>query len=356
MKKKITYLIAYFFLILITTEILSRIFLNSNNQQNVAYNRYMLFEENDIFKNYENFYIYYPNKKILSETYYDVDNKFIKEYSYFIKTNNLGLVQDNDLIKNKKSILFLGDSFTGGQGYNAWINNFKGSYKDLQVVNGGIIGTGPIDFYILENHLSNILDINKVVFIYIGDDYIRTPPIIPESTQKCLKNQDSCVGNENFYGFKNNNIQEVNLYLDKLKKYRIQNKNNIFETYNLLEVVINKIKSFLKKSNLVVILDNFLDNYRNKKIFKKNFYYTKELIKKYNNNIIFVRLNTKQEILLGKKSFWSNKIEKEFSKINIKNYYCSFNNDLKLFYENDGHPNKLGYNYLYNCILDILNK
>ena len=73
----------------------------------------------------------------------------------YIKTNNLGLVQDNHINFENESVLFLGDSFTEGQGSEAWINKFNGKFNAYQVVNGGILGTGPEHFYNLENYLSN---------------------------------------------------------------------------------------------------------------------------------------------------------------------------------------------------------
>ena len=53
----------------------------------------MLFEEGEVFQNIEKIGKYYPNKRILSETYYKVDGEFLKEYSYEITTNNFGLVR-----------------------------------------------------------------------------------------------------------------------------------------------------------------------------------------------------------------------------------------------------------------------
>ena len=66
----------------------------------------------------------------------------IKVWDYKFSTNNYGLVQDNELEKKKKSIIFLGDSFTVGWGTEPWINNFNGMFKKMQVINGGQAGAG----------------------------------------------------------------------------------------------------------------------------------------------------------------------------------------------------------------------
>ena len=107
----------------------------------------------------------------------------------------------NDIIKNTPSILFLGDSFVEGQGSDAWINKFNGFYKNYQVINGGIMGTGPQQFELLEDHISKNFKIEKLVFFYIGDDLRRNIFNIEKKTLTCLKNHLSCDGTENFYGF-----------------------------------------------------------------------------------------------------------------------------------------------------------
>ena len=55
----------------------------------------MLFEKGQTFKNHDNFITYYPNKFFRSKTLFINKSKTIvkNEYDYFIKTNNLGLVQ-----------------------------------------------------------------------------------------------------------------------------------------------------------------------------------------------------------------------------------------------------------------------
>ena len=76
-----------------------RIARNYANKQNIAFQRYMLFSEGDVFKNIGKVFKYYPNRKITSKVFYDVNNEFIEEYSYTIQTNNYGLVQKTILKK-----------------------------------------------------------------------------------------------------------------------------------------------------------------------------------------------------------------------------------------------------------------
>ena len=178
----ITEMYAYvaFLVVLLTYGMETALFRFSNDNKNnfnqiKATARYMIFEEGNVFKPYNNFFKYHSNKQILSEVFYKVDDEFIKEYSYEIVTNNFGLVQSNNINKNQASILFLGDSFIEGQGEYAWINHFEGKFKNFQLINGGILGTGPKQFLNLEKHISKEYLISKVLFFYLGDDLKRAP-------------------------------------------------------------------------------------------------------------------------------------------------------------------------------------
>lgn len=81
--------------------------------------RYMLFGQEGggtVFRNTGEIFTYHPNATIKSSTYYNIKNEWILEYEYLFRTNNLGLVQSNDVRGDVPSILLLGDSYTEGQG------------------------------------------------------------------------------------------------------------------------------------------------------------------------------------------------------------------------------------------------
>ena len=69
-----------------------------------------LFDEGNVFLNIGDIFKYHPNKNIKSEVYYHMNSSFVKEYSYNLKTNNFGLVQNNNLI-TPFAILFLVEIF-----------------------------------------------------------------------------------------------------------------------------------------------------------------------------------------------------------------------------------------------------
>lgn len=317
--------------------------------------RYMLFYEpnGEIFDVYDNFFKYKANKTIHAETFFEINKNFKKEYSYSFKTNNFGLVQEKDLEKSKKSILLLGASFVEGQGAKPWVNNLKLINEQFQLINGGILGTGPQQMENLEKHISIDFKIDKLLFFYLGGEFRRDPFSIPLNTITCLKNYLNCEGNENFYGFpfKEKNPYEFLLFLEN---YRLMSFKNIDKFKYYRRLVKNKI------SNLYIfkIPTNFLKNSfyktKNKKIIK-NISSVDNLINKYNKNIYFIQLNTKQQIGFGK-TYETLFAEDFLLKKNVNHFYCDFDNDINNFHPNDGHPNKYGYESLRNCVQEILDQ
>ena len=352
--KKNFFLLAFsiLFSLFITEIYLKFIYFNKADFKQInSQARYMLFEEGDVFKPYTNFFKYHSNKKILSEVFYKINDDFIKEYSYEIITNNFGLVQNNNISREKDSILFLGDSFTEGQGYSAWINKFGGQFKMYQIINGGLLGTGPKQFEYLENHISKNFKISKVIVLYLGDDLRRSILNFNKKNIVCLSNFEKCEGDENFYGFPLR-INEPTQFLEKLEKFRTKH----FKKEITFKTVRRDVKSFFLELYIIKVPKNFLKNRfyksKNEKILN-NLSAFSNLIDKYNDNIIFIQLRQKEEILYGKR--YETIFAEEFIKKKTNNHFvCNFNNKLSNFYKIDGHPNKKGYQALYECVSNIM--
>ena len=312
--------------------------------------RYLIFNEGKVFRNIENFFTYHPNKKIKTANYYYSEGKFTEVYNYEIHTNNMGLVQKNDISEGISSILFLGDSFTEGQGSESWIDYFEGNYKDYQIINGGLLGTGFQQFELLEKFLSRY-DIKKVFVLFIGDDLRRNIFGFNPQQLECLEDHSTCLGTEGFYGFP---IEKKNpqKFLTQLK-----NKKSLIEEEINFKLIRRKIKSMI--SNLYIIkipLDFLRSNFYESKNEKmvKNFNSIKKLIKLYEKDIFFVHLKMKAEITNKKKSYESIYVEKNIKDLTSNYYECKFDNDLKNFYVLDSHPNSKGYKNLFTCVINIL--
>ena len=315
--------------------------------------QYRVWEQGQIFENINNFFKYRPNLSIRHEVFFDIKDEFLKEYSYEIKTNNFGLVQDNEIYPNEPSVLLLGDSFTEGMGAPAWINFFGGKINKYQLINGGIFGTGPQQFELLEKHIDKIYDLEKVVILYIGSDIIRDPFNFSKQNLKCFENYDLCKGPENFYGFPLMEEDPIP-FLRKLKKYRV-NQLNEFSW----KKIRRKIRSSITNLNIVRMPIEFLKykfyKSKNEKI-SKNFDSIRNLIEKYKKDIIFIQIQTLDEIYNNRKNYNSVYAEKFITSLTDKHFYCGFEDDASNFYTYDGHPNEAGYKKLYKCVYKILSK
>ena len=351
MKNKILVLISIL-LTLIFLELFFSLFIFNTNNYDYK-NRYLLYSGKNVFKNVDNFFTYYPNKKINAKNYYLKDNKFTEVYNYNIYTNNYGLAQKHNIKKNIKSLLFLGDSFTEGQGSESWIDKFNGYYKEFQIINGGLLGTGFQQFELIDEYLDEF-DISKVVLIYLGDDLRRDIFQFNDQQIDCLSNYMNCIGNESFYGMPSSLDETLN-FLNNLKS-----KKNGIELQD--EISLKKIRRAIKGyiSNLYILkipLDFLRSNFyksKNEKI-SRNFKSIDRLIKKYGDDIYFVNLKMKQEILNRKSSYETIYAESYIKNKTKKHFKCDFDNNLDYFYKNDMHPNEKGYKNLKNCIEEILN-
>ena len=312
----------------------------------------MLFNEDKNFRNIKNFFTYHPNSIIKSTNYYFKDDNFIKEYSYDIHTNNEGLVQKNDINKKDPSILFLGDSFTEGQGAESWIDNFGGKYREYQIINGGLLGTGFQQFELMNTHLKEY-NIKKVFVLFLGDDLRRDVFQFTKDQLICLQNHLECKGNEVFFGFPLYKKDPL-LFLNDLRIKQISkiNKNKI-----TFKSIRRDIKSKILGLNIIKIPHNFLKSKfyksKNEKIIR-NFNSIENLINIYNTDIFFIHLTMKEEIINRNKSYESLYTQKFIKKLSQNYFECKFEDNLEFFYKYDHHPNKKGYDYLFNCIKDIL--
>ena len=316
-------------------------FINDNRFSNI----YRVYDQGEIFQSYKNFFLYKKNldqKRYLSFYYDKKDKTFEKIWDYKFSTNNFGLMQKFNLEKNKKSILFLGDSFTEGQGAEPWIDNLGQEYNGYQVINGGIQGAGFRQFENLHNFLSQTLDIHKLVVIFISSDIRRKIELA--TNHKCLLNYNNCNSNNMMFGIPKGEEFDI-------KKFILE-KINLKQKYDLKKKIIFFIRNlYIYQYSRSIINKYRLKNDQNIKINLKSII---NLKKKYRDDIIFIRINDPGEIMFKKKSYETEIIDKFFKKKKLKYYFCDMDQNLSLFHDYDYHPNAKGYEILRKCVQNIL--
>ena len=312
----------------------------------------MLFESGDNFINIDRGFKYFPDKSIRSSTYYiKSDNTVVKEYDYYINTNNLGLVQKKSIEKNETVDIFLGDSFTEGQGAEPWFYEFENDYdKFNKVVNGGLLGTGPLQWELLANYLEREYSIrfNKVNVIMISQDVKRNIYNFSSKQLKCLRHQE-CTGVSGFYGysFHGKTQQEI--------------EKDVVNLYNQSKIIDFNYESFIKKSAFLlraylVIKNTFrLDDqggFSFSSITDENLTIIKKLINRG-------KLKGKVYLIPEKRDF-TIKGNVQFTKQSNKVIFWLRNNNIEVvlcddlliddFHVNDSHPNEKGYKKIRKCV------
>ncbi|MDP2389422.1 MAG: hypothetical protein Q8N52_03760, partial [Acidobacteriota bacterium] len=156
-----------------------------------------------VYENVGRFYLYRPQTVVRVASYYNGVHDLVKEFEYERHTNNLGLVQKSDVHAGTPSVLILGDSFTEGMGAEPWFEQVVPFFveRNLQPINGGLMGTGFRQWILLHEHLTaqNIV-VKKLIVVFISDDYGRNVWNFTKHQLDCFASYLNCKGDEEFYG------------------------------------------------------------------------------------------------------------------------------------------------------------
>jgi hypothetical protein len=319
--------------------------------------RYMLFATKDgepAFRNQENIFTYNPNSTIRAVTFYENGPALHKEYDYILTTNNFGLVQKLDINKNRPSTLVLGDSFTEGQGAIPWFYTLEesNSTNQVQLINGGLLGTGFAQWKILHDMLeASDIQIDKVVVPFISDDYQRVVWNFPNQVLDCLGDIKNCKGNEGYFPLPK--IDEVETFVNQLRGFRDKE-------YEVKQT-IKEQRFFRKYFPSLRFIWKFLKNDYKLRFANSNSEAIDFLIKKYGKRIVFLHLPTNEEIEVGNIPNYVGMLARE----KIKNAGGELIDGFKAcglessdYFIYDPHPNPKGYKKISSCVkkaIDDLN-
>jgi hypothetical protein len=293
-------------------------------------------------------FVYAPNARIHLLTYYiagQSDPTLIKEFEYEIATNSYGLVQRNDIDGSKPSILFLGDSFMEGQGASPWFYHFEAqwSHSRYQVINGGIQGTGVEAWEKLYGDISRTTPIEKLVVIFISDDWTRFLWQLPPKNLNCLRDPLQCNGADPFLGLPQDPA-EADTQIKRIANARIDYLNERTRSSNFVE------SSEIYRQLLKPTYD--LWRQPNKRLLERNESAALRMVSMLGpQNVLFIHVPQKDELASG-----PNVIGKEADNF-IRDHgwpfldgfgKCSLT--IQDFHLNDGHPNAVGYDKLEKCI------
>jgi hypothetical protein len=316
--------------------------------------RLMFFSGGSVFQNQQwGGFVYQPNARIHSLTYYITDPnapKLAKEYEYEIRTNSSGLVQVADIDTSRPSIMFLGDSYTEGQGAVPWFYKLESRWPKgakYQAINGGILGTGFETWERLYRSLSTTAKINKIVVIFISSDWIRAVWQFSGQDLECLKLAALCTGSDNFYGLPDNPA-EADQQINRIARARID-----YLARRKREQSILKTSAIYQR--LLWPAYNIWSP-RRKAEDEMNFEKSKNAILSMatalgSNNLLFIHLPQKDELNSGIIS--EGRRGRDFIHRNgfvlVDGFEkCGLN--ATDYHLRDGHPNSSGYDKIAECV------
>jgi hypothetical protein len=316
--------------------------------------RLMFFSEGEVYQNKSwGGFLYRPNARIHSLTYYITDRsgpELAKEYEYDIVTNSSGLVQRNDINGSKSSILFLGDSFTEGQGASPWFYDFEAHWprgSRYQVINGGIQGTGIEAWERFYGDISKSANIEKLVIIFISDDWTRRIRQIPPQFLECLRDARRCDGVDPFLGLPEN-PDEADSQIRRIARARLD-----------FLALKERSRNFLQSSQIYQqLLKPAYELWQppNRLEFNGNKRAALQLVADLGpQNVLFIHLPQKDELRFG-----PNVVGKEAATFIRNNRFLFVDGFEKCqlgladFHLRDGHLNAAGYEKLEKCISEGL--
>jgi hypothetical protein len=248
----------------------------TQDQSQIGQRYYLISGGKGVFRNVNDIFLYERNSLIKHRVWIDTEHSFEKVYSYEFLTNNYGLVQNFYITPNKDSILILGDSFTEGTGAPPWFNGFARKFPDqgLQLVNGGILGTGFLHWVGLHEYLINEgFRFSKVIIIFISDDLTRKRWTFPDEILKCLENWQICKGWENILAIPPRGKEFQ--FLENIRNYKLQSV--YYVKFNLKESlkkmlpgatdVYRRILRLLSRKSSEKVIHEFIELYGKNLIF-----------------------------------------------------------------------------------------
>jgi hypothetical protein len=313
--------------------------------------RIMFFDGPDsIFRNLDGIFTYVPNSDIFSHTIYFSELAYSTEYAYQYKTNNFGLVQDKDLVRRARSVLLLGDSFTEGQGAEPWFRQVAPQIEQFnyQAINGGLLGTGFLQWWQLEQFLSaNEIVSVKLVIIFISDDARRAKWNFGQSALDCLRSISLCVGTEVF--FRLPPASELAHWVAKIRAAREPHDVSINYRIGSALPATSAVYQFLRKVAKRTAQDTAGPIEPAKTVINK-------MVEKYGReNVLFIQLPHKEELkgtVLPDGLLTRKVIRDAGAQFADGTSRCGLEGSD--FFVRDPHPNQQGYSKIAKCVAQII--
>ncbi|MBD2653903.1 SGNH/GDSL hydrolase family protein [Synechocystis sp. FACHB-383] len=296
------------------------------------------------------------------------------DYDITYGTNNLGFVDNVDYdfnLASTKKIVFIGDSFTAGDGSNyTWVSQLRQllDRPDINLYNFGVTGTGIKHFQQLLASVKDTVRFNEINIMVIGNDFFRPLwyPVVQgqalwfcsqENAQDCVEKYPPVI----YTADKNESQTELinrakQLY--ETKNLPEQSKPNFLQQFRLYNLICDLYSLGNNKPSSLNLCPHLrfaqANEYDKNELYKDSLTTLQEIKDSFPDAVIrVVHIPEKGEIFNNK---YSLEIRDDIKQMGLEYVplleICPWNRDM--YHKHDAHFNDLGYRNLTNCIWENL--
>lgn len=277
------------------------------------------------------------------------------EYNCELETNQFGLTKTNSSRRDSYDLLVLGDSFTEGQGGCPWLTTESTANLGFSVLNGGLHGTGLVEFANMEGYLAARTEIRDVLILAISNDFFRAPDSSwIEKAKPCLVG--GLCDERNLWWSFDGEFTRANL--ERVGRDRVAQR---YEADAPSAKLLSLSEQLAWHSMSARLISTYIrlgvkrvasqsKNEENEAKFESNMAALQSLREKF-PHLRLVLIPQRDEVgLLGGKNRKTRLVESRLGADNIPYERCELSTSDFMFI--DGHPNRKGYDKLWRCAFE----
>jgi hypothetical protein len=300
---------------------------------------------------------YSPNKEIVyAATYQLFPVEAWIEYRCKFKTNKFGLIETNFVeTDNQVDYLVLGDSYLEGHGGCPWLT--RASLPDTYpiILNGGLQGSGIQHFSLLEEWLSQQVEIRNVIVLAISNDFKRSlSPDIWRGRETCLQ-AGKCQANLDYWWGIDASISDRELLQLSRTRYESRNLTRGEEIEHTLMYCSFSYDAIFRLASIFRRLSNDENHSAiQKQDFNENFHALLRLRQKYPNLKVILVPQRDEVGWFGVENSDTKLVKRFLAENDVKFTLCHI--DLSDYMPIDGHPNSTGYGKIFDCLSAVIDQ
>ncbi len=320
--------------------------------------RYLYCSRNALHNIEDTYWTYTPDTRVRSVTVYKYPGSpAIVEGDVTLETNGLGLVQRTGLDKDKKTIALLGDSFTEGQLCDPWFypleSDFKKSHPDYQLMNFGLMCTGPQHWELLFRGVRKDYAIEKVLIIFIQNDFERGVSSWDRHQMDCI-DKGICT-DDYWYGIDLSTSHADIVATTEARELDRHGDSTTTRIDGFLRRWLHSYRYIRATIKSIADARAFMNEAAYREAVQKNLSAIRRVVSEVGkDNVAFLAVSTRPEAERHAFEEKTEGIMRDLSSFTSPAQTHSILLEPADFFEYDGHPNAQGYEKIKNAAAAIL--